>query len=110
MKILTTTLFVCAALGAGAAAQAADAHYERDRSGDWKVYYTPPPAKSAQQVQDELQAAKANGQYGFGEEDYPPPILANPTASRQQVVDDMDRARHMGMMGSDQEDYPPAGE
>lgn len=72
MKILTTTLFACAALAAGAAAQAADAHYERDRSGDWKVFYTPPPAKSAQQVQDELQAAKADGQYSFGQEDYPP--------------------------------------
>ncbi len=110
MKILTTTLFACAALAAGAAAQAADAHYERDRSGDWKVFYTPPPAKSAQQVQDELQAAKADGQYSFGQEDYPPAVMATRMASRQQVLNDMDQARRMGMMASDQEDYPPAGE
>lgn len=109
MKILTTTLLVCAT-AIGGSAYAADAHYERDRSGDWKVMYTPPPAKTSQQVHDELMQAKADGSYSFGQEDYPAPVAMHSTESSQQVAQELQQAQRMGMMASDQEDYPPTSE
>ncbi|WP_326491124.1 DUF4148 domain-containing protein [Achromobacter deleyi] len=107
MKTLTTTLLLCAGLAAAGAAQAQSAQYRRDLYGDWSVTYPAPAAKSASQVGAELAQAKANGQYTFGQEDYPPPAASAPSESRAQVERELQQARTQGQMASDQEDYPP---
>lgn len=107
MKTLTTTLLLCAGLTAAGAAQAQTAQYQRDIYGDWRVTYPAPAAKSASQVGAELAQAKANGQYTFGQEDYPPPAASGPSESRAQVEQELRQAQTQGQMASDQEDYPP---
>lgn len=81
MKTLTATLLLCAGLTAAATvqaqqAQAPAAQYKRDLYGDWRVSYPAPTAKTADQVAAELARSKADGQYTFGQEDYPPAIAA----------------------------------
>lgn len=84
MKTLTVTLLLCAGLTAATAAQAQPPHttvptaqYKRNLYGDWSVSYPAPAAKTADQVNAELAQSKADGQYSFGQEDYPPAIASN---------------------------------
>ncbi|CAB3683734.1 DUF4148 domain-containing protein [Achromobacter dolens] len=116
MKTLTATLLLCAGLAASAAVQAQPAQavapaaqYKRDLYGDWRVSYPAPAAKTADQVSAELAQSKADGQYTFGQEDYPPAIASNgPGESRAQVEQELQTAEMQGQMASDQESYPPA--
>lgn len=107
MKTLTTTLLLCAGLAVTGAAQAQTTQYKRDLYGDWRVTYPAPTAKTSDQVASELAQAKANGQYSFGQEDYPPPVASTPSESRAQVRQELQQAENQGQMASDQEDYPP---
>ena len=115
MKTFTTTLLLCAGLAAAGAAQAQTqaqsptpaTQYQRDLYGDWRVAYPAPAAKSASQVGAELARAKANGQYTFGDEDYPPAVASGTSESRAQVEQELHQAQAQGQMASDQEDYPP---
>lgn len=116
MKASTATLLLCAGLAAGisGAAQAQTATYpapppaySHDLYGDWKVSYAAPAAKSSDQVAAELAQSKANGQYTFGEEDYPPRIAGSQTETRAQVEQELQQAEAAGIMASDEEDYPP---
>lgn len=115
MKTLTTTLVLCAGLAVAGAAQAQSAaqptapatQYKRDLYGDWRVNYAAPAAKTSDQVAAELAQAKANGQYSFGQEDYPPAVMSQQSESRAQVEQELQQAQMQGQMASDQEDYPP---
>lgn len=111
MKTLTATLLLCAGLTAAAtvqAQQAPAAQYKRDLYGDWRVSYPAPAAKTSDQVSSELARAKADGQYTFGQEDYPPAIVSTgPGESRAQVEQELQTAEMQGQMASDQESYPP---
>lgn len=113
MKTLTATMLLCAGLTAAATvqaqqAQAPAAQYKRDLYGDWRVSYPAPTAKTADQVAAELARSKADGQYTFGQEDYPPAIAATgPGESRAQVEQELQTAEMQGQMASDQESYPP---
>lgn len=116
MKTLTATLLLCAGLTAAGAVQAQQAQttaaptaqYKRDLYGDWRVGYPAPKAETSAQVSSELAQAKTNGQYTFGEEDYPPPIASNGAMeSRAQVEQELQTAEVQGQMASDQESYPP---
>lgn len=115
MKTLTVTLLLCAGLTAATAAQAQPPHttvptaqYKRNLYGDWSVSYPAPAAKTADQVNAELAQSKADGQYSFGQEDYPPAIASNgPGESRAQVRQDLRIAEMQGQMASGQESYPP---
>ncbi|MGE8676507.1 MAG: DUF4148 domain-containing protein [Achromobacter kerstersii] len=115
MKTFTTTVLLCAGLAVAGAAQAQSAvqspapstQYKRDLYGDWRVTYAAPTAKSSDQVASELAQAKANGQYTFGQEDYPPPAASTASESRAQVEQELQQAQTQGQMASDQEDYPP---
>ncbi len=115
MKTFTSTLLLCAGLAAAGAAQAQAqvqspspaTQYKRDLYGDWRVAYPAPTAKSASQVSAELARAKADGQYTFGDEAYPPAMPAGPTENRAQVDQELRQAQAHGQMASDQEDYPP---
>lgn len=112
MKTLTSTLLLCAGLAVAGAAQAQSSApaspYKRDLYGDWRVSYAAPASKTSEQVASELAQAKANGQYSFGQEDYPPAIMSNQSESRAQVEQELQQAEAQGQMASDQEDYPPA--
>ncbi len=115
MKTLTATLLLCAGLTAAGAVQAQQvqtaaptAQYKRDLFGDWRVSYPSPTTKTSAQVSADLARAKSNGQYTFGEEDYPPAIASTgPTESRAQVEQELQTAEMQGQMASDQESYPP---
>ncbi len=115
MKTLTVTLLLCAGLTATAAVQAQQtqtmaptAQYKRDLYGDWRVSYPAPTAKTSDQVSAELAQSKADGQYTFGQEDYPPAVASNgPGESRAQVEQELQTAEMQGQMASDQESYPP---
>ncbi|AXA79558.1 DUF4148 domain-containing protein [Achromobacter xylosoxidans] len=113
MKTLTATLLLCAGLTAAATvqaqqAQAPAAQYKRDLYGDWRVSYPAPAAKTSDQISSELARAKADGQYTFGQEDYPPAIVSTgPGESRAQVEQELQTAEMQGQMASDQESYPP---
>lgn len=114
MKTLTTTLLLCAGMAVAGAAQAQasvqpspQTQYKRDLYGDWRVNYPAPTAETSAQVAAELAQAKANGQYSFGQEDYPPPIVSHQSESRAQVDQELQQAQAQGQMASDQEDYPP---
>ncbi|NMK47803.1 DUF4148 domain-containing protein [Achromobacter sp. Bel] len=108
MKTLTTTLLLCAGLAVAGAAQAQTPQYKRDLYGDWRVTYPAPTAKTSAQVASELAEAKADGQYTFGQEDYPPTVASTRSESRAQVDQELHQAQVQGQMASDQEDYPPA--
>ncbi|MBB1596383.1 DUF4148 domain-containing protein [Achromobacter sp. UMC46] len=112
MKTFTTTLLLCAGLALTGAAQAQtaapSAQYKRDLYGDWRVSYPAPTAKTSAQVAAELAEAKADGQYTFGQEDYPPAVASGRSESRAQVEQELQQAQIQGQMASDQEDYPPA--
>lgn len=115
MKTLTVTLLLCAGLTATAAVQAQQtqttaptAQYKRDLFGDWRVSYPAPTAKTADQVATELTQSKADNQYTFDQEDYPPAIASNGAGeSRAQVKQELQAAEMQGQMASDQESYPP---
>lgn len=115
MKTLTATLLLCAGLTAFGAVQAQQVQstaptgtYKRDLYGDWRVSYPAPKAETSTQVSSELAQSKTNGQYTFGEEDYPPAIASTgSTESRAQVEQELQTAEMQGQMASDQESYPP---
>ncbi len=115
MKTFTSTLLLCAGIAVAGAAQAqaqiqsppTAPQYKRDLYGDWRVAYPAPAAKSASQVSAELARAKADGQYTFGDEAYPPAASASAPESRAQVEQELRQAQAQGQMASDQEDYPP---
>ena len=87
MKALATALMVTATL-AGMSAAHAD-------------------GKTREQVQQELQAAKAAGQVTFGELDYPPAATASTGMSREQVGAELQSAKIAGQVTSAELDYPP---
>ena len=87
MKALATALMVTATL-AGMSAAHAD-------------------GKTREQVQQELQAAKAAGQVTFGELDYPPATAAGTGMSREQVGAELQSAKIAGQVTSAELDYPP---
>ena len=62
----------------------------------------------ADDIKDVYAEAKANGQYTFGQEDYPPPVVSHQSETRAQVEQELQQAQVQGQMASDQEDYPPA--
>jgi len=107
MKTLSRTLLLCAGLAAAGAVQAQTTQYSRDLYGDWQVSRTAPAAKTSAQVSAELAQSKANGQYSFGQEDYPPPVMSHQSETRAQVEQELQQAQIQGQMASDQEDYPP---
>lgn len=107
MKTLCRTLLLCAGLAAAGAVQAQTTQYSRDLYGDWRVTNAAPAAKTADQVSAELAQSKTNGQYTFGEEDYPPPVMSQQSETRAQVDQELKQAQIQGQMASDEEDYPP---
>ncbi|KRC73331.1 hypothetical protein D3C87_359330 [compost metagenome] len=87
MKALATALMVTATLVGMSAAHA--------------------DGKTREQVQQELQAAKAAGQVTFGELDYPPAAAPRTTLSREQVQQELQSAKAAGQVTSAELDYPP---
>ncbi|MCY1453824.1 hypothetical protein D9M71_708420 [compost metagenome] len=85
MKALATALMVTATL-AGMSAAHAD-------------------GKTREQVQQELQAARAAGQVSFGELDYPPALNTESTVTRAQVQQELAAARANGELVSGEEGY-----
>ncbi len=90
MKTLATTLFLSLAL-AGVGAQAAGVEQ----------------AKSSAQVATELQQAKANGQYTFGELDYPPAQAQTTSLTSQEVQAQLQQAKVSGQYTFGELQYPP---
>ncbi|MBO9332454.1 hypothetical protein A6B37_17245 [Achromobacter sp. HZ01] len=91
MKTLATTLLLSLAL-AGVGAQAAGIEQ----------------AKTRAQVATELQEAKANGQYTFGELDYPPARPQAASLSSDQVRAELQEAKFNGQYTFGELEYPPA--
>ena len=87
MKALATAIMVTATLAGMSAAHA--------------------EGKTREQVQQELQAAKAAGQVTFGEQDYPPAIPQQTSLSRDQVQQELQSAKVAGQVTSGELDYPP---
>ena len=96
MKTLSKTLLLCAGIAAAGAVQAQTTQYTHDLYGDWRVTYAAPAAKTADQVSAELAQAKANGQYTFGDEDYPPPVMSHQSETRAQVEQELQQRRSRG--------------
>ena len=90
MKTLTTTLLLSLAL-VGVGAQAAGVEQ----------------AKTRDQVATELQQAKANGQYTFGELDYPPALPQAASLSAQDVQAQLQQAKISGEYTFGELEYPP---
>ena len=91
MKSLATALMLSMSVLA-AGAQAAEADQGPTRA----------------QVQAELQQAKADGQYTFGELAYPPkPVATTAGKSRDQVRDELAQAEASGNYTFGELDYPP---
>ena len=90
MKTLTTTLLLSLAL-VGAGAQAAGLEQ----------------AKTRDQVVTELQQAKANGQYTFGELDYPPAQPQAASLSSDEVRAQLQQAKISGEYTFGELQYPP---
>ncbi|KNE28426.1 DUF4148 domain-containing protein [Achromobacter spanius] len=63
--------------------------------------------KTREQVQQELQAAKAAGQVTFGELDYPPATVQQTSLTRAQVQQELQAAKIAGQVTSAELDYPP---
>ncbi|AMG86714.2 MULTISPECIES: DUF4148 domain-containing protein [Bordetella] len=89
MKTLATAVMLSMTMAAGA--QAADLGAEPTRA----------------QVQAELVQAKANGQYTFGEQDYPAAITQGSALSAAEVRDDLAQAKAAGEVTFGNLDYPP---
>ena len=87
MKALATALMVTATLVGMSAAHA--------------------DGKTREQVQQELQAARAAGQVTFGELDYPPATAQQTSLSRDQVQQELQAAKAAGQVTSAELDYPP---
>ena len=87
MKALATALMVTATLVGMSAAHA--------------------DGKTREQVQQELQAAKAAGQVTFGELDYPPAIAQQTGMTREQVQQELQSAKAAGQVTNGELDYPP---
>ncbi|MFW8188672.1 DUF4148 domain-containing protein, partial [Klebsiella pneumoniae] len=64
-----------------------------------------------EQVQQELQSAKAAGQVTSGELDYPPRAAATQTVgkTREQVREELAQAKARGEYTFGELDYPPKG-
>src|SRR3546814_1521147 len=90
MKTLATAILL--SLGVAAGAQAADMNSQ---------------SLTRAQVQAELAQAKANGQYTFGELDYPAVAEQTSTVTRAQVQDELAQARAAGLVTYGEEQYPP---
>ncbi len=59
-------------------------------------------------MKEDLAQAKANGQYTFGENDYPPVTAVSTSGkTRQQVKDELARAKANGEYTFGDLDYPP---
>ncbi|KNE27287.1 MULTISPECIES: DUF4148 domain-containing protein [Achromobacter] len=91
MKTLTTTLLLSLAL-VGVGAQAAGTEQ----------------AKTRDQVATELQQAKANGQYTFGELEYPPALPQAASLSADEVRTQLQQAKISGEYTFGELEYPPA--
>src|SRR3546814_1389106 len=89
MKTIATAILL--SLGVAAGAQAADSSQPLTRA----------------QVQAELAQAKANGQYSFGELDYPATVAPASNVSRAQVQDELAQAKAAGLVTYGEEQYPP---
>nr|WP_315846113.1 DUF4148 domain-containing protein [uncultured Achromobacter sp.] len=87
MKALATALMVTATLVGMSAAHA--------------------DGKTREQVQQELQAAKAAGQVTFGELDYPPANATQTSMTRDQVQQELQSAKAAGQVTTAELDYPP---
>ena len=63
--------------------------------------------KTRAEVVAELAAAKAAGQVGRGELDYPPAFENTSSRSREDVVAERDAAERAGLISRGELDYPP---
>ncbi|KCB24498.1 DUF4148 domain-containing protein [Bordetella hinzii] len=106
MKTLTSALLMSMAmLSAGAYASQ---NIEPNNVPFQGVYGQQDQAKSSAQVKEDLTQAKANGQYTFGENDYPPVAAVSTSGkTRQQVKDELAQAKANGDYTFGDLDYPP---
>ena len=108
MKTLTTALLVSmSVLSAGA--YAASPNIEPNNVPFQGVYgQVDANAPTRAQVAADLAQAKANGQYTFGEEDYPAAVATNTSGkSREQVRAELAQAKANGQYTFGDLDYPP---
>lgn len=106
MKTLATALMLSLGL-LSAGAQAAP-NAEPNNLPYQGVYgQTDANAPTRAQVQAELAQAKANGQYTFGEQDYPAAITQGSALSAAEVRDDLAQAKAAGEVTFGNLDYPP---
>jgi anti-sigma28 factor (negative regulator of flagellin synthesis) len=90
MKTLTTALVLSLSL-IGVSAQAADLGHDKTRA----------------EVVSELQQAKADGSYTFGNLEYPAPIAQRSSLTRAEVQSELAAAQNNGEVTFGTLDYPP---
>lgn len=107
MKTLTSAVLLSMAVLSGAAY--AGQNIEPNNVPYQGVYgQVDNQAKTSAQVAQELADAKANGQYTFGENDYPAAYVSTTAGkSRQQVKDELAQAKANGDYTFGELDYPP---
>lgn len=108
MQTLTTALLVSISL-LSAGAYAASPNIEPNNVPFQGVYgQTDANTPTRAQVSAELAQAKANGQYTFGEEDYPAAVAGSTSGkSREQVRAELAQAKANGQYTFGELDYPP---
>lgn len=103
--IISAALLSMAALSAGAYASS---NVEPNDTPYQGVYGQVDNNASSAQVADQLAQAKTNGQYTFGELDYPAAVQGTPVAlTRDQVKAELAQAKANGQYTFGELDYPP---
>ncbi|MFQ1061760.1 DUF4148 domain-containing protein [Bordetella trematum] len=106
MKVLTSALLMSMAVIAGGA-HASDNTEPNNTPYDGVYGRVDANAKTRAQVLEELAQAKANGQYTFGELDYPAAQPVTSTKTRAQVREELAQAKANGEYTFGELDYPP---